>query len=260
MGNIEGAWIFLSHSTKDWSKVRKVRNLLEKKGHRPLVFFLKCLNDHSELDDLIRREIEARSWFLLCNSENAENSTWVQEEISYIKTLDNKYYQEINLNDSLEEQILQIERLSKRINVFLSYSNEDKAYANRIRMALQDNDYSVWQDSVSLEPGADWKQEITGAIDQAINRGFVLVLMSSKTMQSSFVNFEVQYAMEKASQSTRGVNILPVIMRDTDVVQDAMPPKLQKLLADIKWFKFSNDEDFNTNIDRLIGLMRNHEM
>jgi hypothetical protein len=38
-----GAWIFLSHSNKDFEKVREIRNDLEQLGHRPLMFFLKCL-------------------------------------------------------------------------------------------------------------------------------------------------------------------------------------------------------------------------
>ncbi len=57
----EGSWIFLSHSHNDFEKVREVRNILEVQGHNPLMFFLKCLNNDDEIDDLITREIEARS-------------------------------------------------------------------------------------------------------------------------------------------------------------------------------------------------------
>ena len=42
-----GAWIFMSHSHQDYDKVRALRNELEKQGHHPLMFFLKCLNDDS---------------------------------------------------------------------------------------------------------------------------------------------------------------------------------------------------------------------
>ena len=55
----EGAWIFVSHSTKDIVEVRAVRNALENMGHFPILFFLKSVSEHSELDTLIRREIEA---------------------------------------------------------------------------------------------------------------------------------------------------------------------------------------------------------
>ena len=56
MTDAQGAWIFVSHSTRDWDKVRHIRNSLEKRGHKPLLFFLKCLRDEPELDErLINR-------------------------------------------------------------------------------------------------------------------------------------------------------------------------------------------------------------
>ena len=74
-------WVFLSHSNKDYEKVIKVRDLLEKNSFRPLMFFLKCLNDDDEIDDLIKREIDSRGRFILCDSENARNSEWVHRPI-----------------------------------------------------------------------------------------------------------------------------------------------------------------------------------
>jgi hypothetical protein len=128
MNNPEGAWIFLSHSSKDWNEVRRIRNFLEEKGHRPLVFFLKCLTDHSELDGLIKREIEARTWFLLCDSQNARESGWVQAEAAFIKELDGKYHETIDLEEAIETQLERIERLCRRATVFLSYSYMDRAF------------------------------------------------------------------------------------------------------------------------------------
>lgn len=46
-------WVFLSHSNKDYEKVRQVRNMLEEQSLRPLMFFLHCLNDDDEIDSLI---------------------------------------------------------------------------------------------------------------------------------------------------------------------------------------------------------------
>ena len=50
MNNNNDIWVFLSHSKKDYEKVREVRNLLEEQNFRPLMFFLKCLNDDEEID------------------------------------------------------------------------------------------------------------------------------------------------------------------------------------------------------------------
>ncbi len=61
----EGAWIFVSHSNKDIEEVREIRNHLERRGHNPLLFFLKCIEDAEELRVLLKREIEARQIFLL---------------------------------------------------------------------------------------------------------------------------------------------------------------------------------------------------
>ena len=86
-------WVFLSHSNKDYEKVRQVRNLLEEQEFRPLMFFLKCLNDDDEIDDLIKREIKERTRFILCDSQNAQNSKWVQREVEFIQDGLHRVYQ-----------------------------------------------------------------------------------------------------------------------------------------------------------------------
>ena len=81
-------WVFMSHSSKDYEKVCKVRNELEKRGFRPLMFFLKCLDDKKndkEVESLIFREIDSRARFILCDSDNAKASDWVKKEVQYIQ-------------------------------------------------------------------------------------------------------------------------------------------------------------------------------
>lgn len=84
-----GCWIFLSHSSKDIDKVRLIRNEFEKLGHNPLAFHLRCLSTDTEqgrkeLDSLIKREIDAREWFVFCESPAASISPYVAEEHAYI--------------------------------------------------------------------------------------------------------------------------------------------------------------------------------
>ena len=46
-----------------------IRNELERRGRYPLLFFLKSLEtDDARLPDIIRDEIKARSFFVLCNT------------------------------------------------------------------------------------------------------------------------------------------------------------------------------------------------
>jgi hypothetical protein len=79
----EGFWVFVSHSTKDFERVRLVRNALEDSGFRPILFYLKCLENENEVNDLLKREIDARKRFILCDSPNAQASKHVTSELQY---------------------------------------------------------------------------------------------------------------------------------------------------------------------------------
>ena len=153
----EGAWIFVSHSHRDLREVRRVRDALESKGHQPLLFFLKCLNDDSEIDDLIRREIQARQFFLLCDSPNARDSNWVQQERRLIKDLAGKVSLTVDLAGPWQDQLGAIDELSRRATVYLSYSRRDSASLGLlgwIAEELRQRDYRIILD-VEVLPGAD---------------------------------------------------------------------------------------------------------
>lgn len=98
--NKSKGWIFISHSSQDYEDVKIVRNYLEESGFSALMFYLKSLEDpmKSKLTQkLIDWEIEARNIFVLCNSKNAKKSTWVQDEIKYVKSFPEKIYVEIDI-------------------------------------------------------------------------------------------------------------------------------------------------------------------
>ena len=42
--NNSNGYFFLSHSSKDIEKVRKIRNLIEQENGNPILFYLKCLD------------------------------------------------------------------------------------------------------------------------------------------------------------------------------------------------------------------------
>lgn len=80
-----GAWIFVSHSHRDLEKVRPIRNEPERRGHNPLLFFLKCLEaDDARRPELIRDEIKATTYFVLCNTRASRPSKWVKQEMELV--------------------------------------------------------------------------------------------------------------------------------------------------------------------------------
>lgn len=226
----DGAWIFVSHSHKDIKKVREIRDLLEREGHKPLLFHLKCLeDDDARLPQLIKDEIEARTWFVLCDSENAQNSDWVQEEKQIVKAMEDKsrFYVTIDLARDIETQRDELAQLSKRATVFLSYARSDREIAEHMHHELSKQDYRVFFDVRSLTAGADWTSTITSAIEDAVERGFVLLLLSPDYLTNTWCAHERSYAFEVLG--SRPNNIIPVIIKDYARVIASLPADLQTI-------------------------------
>lgn len=118
------AWVFISHSNKDFDKLIWIRNKLEALQYRPLLFFLKCLDDEQEIFELIKREIQARDRFILCDSKNSRESEWVKREKEFILSL-NRPYEIIDLDGTEEEINRSIERFDMRSTVYV-WSTDDK--------------------------------------------------------------------------------------------------------------------------------------
>jgi hypothetical protein len=253
-GPPEGAWIFLSHSHKDLDKVRRIRDELEAQGHNPLMFFLKCLDDAAELDDLIRREIEARTWFILCGSANAKASRWVQEEIRIIKGLEGKVYEEIDLDAELETQVEGVTALSKRATVFISHASSDLEVAREIGAALRREDFAVFDPEKDIRPGSSWLDASAGKIEEAAARGFVLILLSRSAMGSVFVEWEVASAFKSRPV---GGNIIPIAI-EAGVV-DALPPALRHRIDESRVFDLASG-DREERIAELVRLLKTHEL
>lgn len=138
----KGIWVFLSHSNKDYEKVRQVRNILEQQGYRPLMFFLNCLNDDNEIDGLIKREIDSREKFILCDSKNAQNSKWVQEEVNYIKKK-NRLWEKINIDSSIEDIMKSLSRFQSRNTIYINGTSDDTELKELIAKFFRAKDYDV---------------------------------------------------------------------------------------------------------------------
>ena len=250
----EGAWIFLSHSNKDFEQVREIRNELEKRGHKPIMFYLKCLeNDNALLPDLLRREIAAREWFILCDSPNAQASRYVRDEVELIKSMEGKAFEVMDLSKGLQTELHKLIRISKRATVFLSYAyvQQDHEFAEKIRRALVKHDYRVWSDSAMM-PGQDFAATIHAAIDDAVRHGFVLVLLSRNSLTNPNCKHETEYALQLAAQTQRS-NVVPVIISPFE--RGAMPLQLAK----IQWFDLASGP-FEERVEELIRNLKTREM
>ncbi len=199
----EDIWVFLSHSNKDYEKVRLVRNMLEEHSMRPLMFFLHCLNDDDELDSLIKREIDCRTRFILCDSENARKSRWVQKEVEYILS-QNRIYQTIDLKDNIEIIYDKLKPFIRRTKVFISYNREEYSIAKQVYERLSEYDFMVYLDRFwdSTEPYIIQNYNKTlHFMDSAVEEGYFISLMNERILKTfSGARKELTKAMEKAKK------------------------------------------------------------
>lgn len=157
---MRGSWIFLSHSSKDIAYVRQIRNEFEKYGHNPLAFHLKCLDSNTyegrnEIFQLLKREIDARDWFVFCDSDNLRKSKYVDYERAYIMESGKDKIWTLDLSKPMEELKKQILQISSDLSIYVSYDPVDKAYADRIIEALRKKDFMVWTDENIKEKDND---------------------------------------------------------------------------------------------------------
>lgn len=235
-------WIFLSHSNEDYDKVRKVRNMLEEQNLRPIMFFLKCLSDDDEIDSLIKREIDCRTRFILCDSENSRKSKWVQKEVEYIKEKQ-KQYEIIDLNLPDDEILKQLKEVKRKCNIFLSCSLQDYMLVEHVLHRLRKYDFNIFFDEEIF--GGSIMCQMSSAISHAVDEGYVITLLTNTAIKSKYVMYELQYAIDNAKED----RIIVVNLTDN-----------HKSFADlqkIKLIDYSNFQniDYDEICDAILGKL-----
>ena len=87
-------------------------------------------------------------------------------------------------------------------DIFISFSMQDKPFADFLHNHLVTEGVDVFQASLSLKPGQQWSQEI---LQNLRDSKCVLFLASKAACQSSYVNQEV------GASVISGKNLIPVV-------------------------------------------------
>lgn len=213
-------WVFVSHSSKDFEKVRKLRNMMEDIGLRPLLFYLKCLKKDPEIFELLKREIDVRPRFILCDSENSRESKYVTEEVRYIKSK-RRQYVTVDIEDEASF-MRKIQELKRRSQIFLSYSRTDQELARRIAKALQEVGFNVI-DFTTLSSGNDFAVFLRKTILDVSSKGYFIPVVTDSYLKSQWCQEELNCAI-KCSDFNPGF-ILPLV---TNCIED-IPDSLRRL-------------------------------
>ncbi len=168
---------------------------MENYGLRPLLFYLRCINDEDELEDLIKREIDVRERFVLCDSPNARNSKWVQAEVKYIKTQTNKIVEQININDTQINIEKQVKQLLFRSTIFLSYQSSDFTLAKELAEKLRQYEYLVFAGDKEVLLGSNFVKDIKVNIQESANKGYVFYFIGENIHNSHWQKEELYMAL-----------------------------------------------------------------
>jgi len=100
--------------------------------------------------------------------------------------------------------------MSRRTNIFISYSHKDEKWLDRLKTHLishVDQDLiDLWDDS-RIEYGQKWRDEIDKALDAAI---IAIVLVSADFLASSFIN---KVELPRLLDKKKGIPIVPILVK-----------------------------------------------
>ena len=206
------AWVFLSHSTIDYDNVRRLRNLLEDNGFRPIMFYLRCLEQKhkdDELKSLLIREIDARNRFILCKSKNTNPPHgWVEFEVNYIKSR-NRYYQIIDIEASDKELKKQIFMFKKNSIAYISYCRKDETFYEIFKKVLCHNLELEVPDVREIVAGCSVAEQIKNNIYDATTNGVFIPIITNNSLHPEWCMYEIQMASEYNSR-----RIIPFVKTD----------------------------------------------
>ena len=92
---------------------------------------------------------------------------------------------------------------------FISYSRQDRSVCELIEIHLANCGIVVWVDHKAIEPGQSWVDAIFRGLERA---DYVIVLVSSHSMNSKWVGKEIETALINSLSRTRSQTILPVLL------------------------------------------------
>jgi hypothetical protein len=132
-------------------------------------------------------------------------------------------------------------------DVFISYTREDREIAQRLTSALEDIHLSVFMDAESIVAGESFSRVVAEALSKAVA---VIVLLSSHSKRSHWVEEEIEIALEKEK------TVIPILL-DSDAKNNWVWP----LLVDRQAVVLDEKTDFNELARKIKkSIQSNHDL
>ena len=243
-------WVFLSHSSTDYENVKIVRNYLEENGFSALMFYLKCLEEEDKkekIQELLKWEISARNIFVLCNSNAAKKSKWVEWETDYVKNQPGKIYKEIDIDKLRYQKCTQLsilDDLMNRATLYFSYSSKDRTKVEIVYEKLNSIGFRIFKDISDMKKGRNdqiIQSKLHEALQETSGQGVVVIFLSENAKSSPWFWKEKGVALEQEAF------IIPIRIDNVNI--DEFPAFRNLQYIDIR------DGVSDNQINRLINII-----
>ncbi|NET38047.1 MAG: TIR domain-containing protein [Cyanothece sp. SIO1E1] len=127
--------------------------------------------------------------------------------------------------------------------VFLSYSDHDRAVMDKIRKSLMRKGFTVWTNRTDIKTGTDFKAAINRGIEEANN---LVYLITADSLNSDYCKAEIEHAQKLNKR------IIPLLIKSDALEQ--IPPNLKSL----QFINFANNKtevDYRKDIDKLVKIL-----
>ena len=164
------------------------------------MFYLKCLTSDEELFDLIKREIDVRTRFVVCDSDNARASKWVRKEIEYITDTEPKRsFLRLDLSKPIEEINKAVDSYVIQTNLFISYLHRDRLAVEIAKRRLRKYDLQIFPDTGdhSLPSNLNYGLLLQERIKLVLSSGFFVLLVTESPL-SIWLKKELDFALKTA--------------------------------------------------------------
>ena len=128
--------------------------------------------------------------------------------------------------------------------IFLSYSEEDKAIQEKMRKRLMREGFTVWVNTVDIPTATDFQQAINQGIEKADN---IVFLLSPNSLTSQYCQQELAYAHRYHKR------IIPLLIQSMDPA--TLPDEL-RIVQFIDCTSLASDVHFDRAMDKLIRTLR----
>ncbi len=174
---------------------------------------------------------------IFCYQQYAKGGGLESRENPEIKRLSDKINEQQFILNKLNQFVSSSSRL---VNVFLSYSHNDKLFVEMLKLDLEKRGINTWHDDDRLDIG----DIVSDVIAEGIKQSWCfLIVVSPQSINSNWVKYELDEAYD--AHISKGKRILPVLIGKLG--DEEIPQRLKKHL----WADFRDESRYDKALDKL---------